>query len=123
MLTKLSIVTRLEITELPNLDPIRIYVEDYEPGRGRITISCYDAAWVGYWGAMSGRTIAEFFVDCDAEYLAGGMGCASSLSRAKHCRAYLIRVIEAVQEALRSAPVSIIGHTGCPICAGSEHAA
>lgn len=96
-----STATRIELTEVPRLDPIRIYLEDYEPGRGRITISCYDAAWVGYWGAMGGRTIAQFFISCDAEYLAGNLGCAATLNRAAHNRAYLVRVVEAVQAALR----------------------
>jgi len=103
MLLKHSTVTRIEISELPRLDPIRVYIEDYEPGRGRITISCYDAAWVGYWGAMYGQSIRDFFIDCHAEYLAGNMGCASSLSRSAPNRNYLIRVIKAVQQALREA--------------------
>lgn len=105
MIVRHSMVKRLEITEVPRLDPIRIYLEDYDPGRGRITISCYDAAWVGYWGGMGGRSIAEFFVDCDAEYLAGNLSCAATLSRAPHNRSYLIRVVEAVQQALRDAAV------------------
>jgi hypothetical protein len=101
MIIKQSTITRLEITEAPSLDPIRVYVEDYEPGKGRITISCYDAAWVGYWGAMGKENIAQFFTSCDAEYLAGNLGCAASLSRAEHRRKYLVRVIKAVQQALR----------------------
>lgn len=96
-----SIVTKMEILDAPKLDPIRVYIEDYEPGKGRITISCYDAAWVGYWGAMSGKSIAEFFTSNDAGYLAGNLSSAASLSRAKHNEKYLIRVIEAVREALR----------------------
>ncbi len=101
MLVKQSMVTRLEITEVPRLDPIRVYLENYEPGKGRITISCSVAAWVGYWGAMGDRTVEKFFIDCDAEYLAGNLGCASALSRASCHRNYLVRVIEAVQQALR----------------------
>ena len=101
MIVKQSMVTRLEITEVPRLDPIRVYLENYEPGKGRITISCYDAAWVGYWGGMGGRTVEKFFIDGDAEYLAGNLGCASALSRARGHRNYLVRVIEAVQQALR----------------------
>lgn len=101
MIVKQSTVTRLEITEAPRLDPIRVYVEDYEPGKGRITISCYDAAWVGYWCGMGGDGIAEFFKRCDAEYLAGNLGCAGTLSRANHNRIYLIRIVAAVQQAFR----------------------
>lgn len=103
MIIKTSPVIRLEITKVKRLDPIRVYIEDYEPGKGRITISCYDAAWVGYWGAMSGQSIAEFFTRAHAEYLAATLGCAGTLSRSNSNRAYLIRVVEAVQAALREA--------------------
>lgn len=84
------------------LDPVRIITENFEPGKGRIILVCYDAAWVGYWGAMGGSTVEEFFIRCDAEYLAGNMGCASGLRTGDNHRAYLIRVIQAAQEALRS---------------------
>lgn len=101
MITKQSTVTRLEITEAKSLDPIRVYIEDYEPGKGRITISCYDSAWVGYWGGMGGGTISEFFTRSDAGYLIGNLACSRSLKRNKQNDAYLIRIIEAVQVALR----------------------
>ena len=101
MIVKQSTVTRIEITEAPRLDPIRVYIENYEPGKGRITISCYDAAWVGYWGGMSGDTIEAFFCRCHAEYLSGNLLSPSGLRQGKNHTAYLIRIIEAVQQALR----------------------
>ena len=103
MLIKHSTVTRIELTEVKNLDPIRVYIEDYEPGKGRITISCYTRAWVGYWGAMGATNIAGFFLQCDPQYLAGNMLCGVGLSHAKHNEKYLVRIIEAVQAALREA--------------------
>lgn len=102
MLVKVSKVSALEITEAPNLDPIRVYVENYAPGKGRITISCYTRAWVGYWGAMgNGATIQEFFLRCDPDYLAGNMLCGSGLQQAERHRTYLKRIIVAVQDAFR----------------------
>lgn len=98
-------IRKIEITDLERLDPIRVYLENYEPGKGRITIGCYDAAWVGYWGAMSGDTIEQFFTRCNSDYLANNLGCAGHLSRARSHRAYLIRIIEAVQQALREMEV------------------
>ncbi|MBU1978634.1 MAG: hypothetical protein KJ958_05625, partial [Gammaproteobacteria bacterium] len=83
MITKKTTVTRLEITEAKALDPIRVYIEDYEPGKGRITISCYDSAWVGYWGGMSGATISQFFMRSDACYLCGNLSCSQTLRRDK----------------------------------------
>jgi len=91
----------LVIEDVKSLDPIRVITEDFEPGKGRIIIVCYDAAWVGYWGAMSGRSIAKFFVDCDAGYLLGNLRSASGLNRGKQHDIYLLRVIIAVQDALR----------------------
>lgn len=106
MLVRKSTVERIEITEAPRLDPIRVYLEDYEPGKGRITISCYDAAWVGYWGGVGKSTIAEFFIGCHAEYLAGNLSSARGLKKNRSDQAYLIRVIEAVQHALKQAEAS-----------------
>ena len=94
-------VEMLVIEDLPRLDPIRVVLENFDPGKGRIIIVCYDAAWVGYWGAMSGKSIQEFFVGCDAGYLASNMSSAPSLSRAKQHETYLVRIIATVQEALR----------------------
>ena len=84
------------------LDPVRIITENFEPGKGRIILVCYDTAWVGYWGAMGGKTVEEFFMSCDAEYLAGNMGCSGHLRSGDRHRAYLVSVIEAAKEALRS---------------------
>lgn len=92
----------LVIEDLPNLDPVRVVLENFEPGKGRIIIVCYDAAWVGYWGAMGGDTVQDFFIRCDAGYLSQNLSSAAGLSRDKRHQLYLIRIIEAVQAALRS---------------------
>ena len=63
-------VTKLNIIEAPALDPITVILEDYEPGRGKIIIECFGKSWSSYWGAMSGRTISQFFCDCDNDYIA-----------------------------------------------------
>ncbi|ARV17507.1 hypothetical protein AEP_00547 [Curvibacter sp. AEP1-3] len=91
----------LVIDDLPRLDPIRVVLENFEPGKGRIIIVCYDAAWVAYWGAMSGKSVQDFFVRSDAGYLASNLMSASTLSRAKNHETYLVRIVAAVQEALR----------------------
>lgn len=66
-------VRKIFITDIyksHNLDPVSIYLEDFELGKGKITISCYDKTWHSYWGGMSGRTISEFFLSCDNGYIA-----------------------------------------------------
>lgn len=91
-----------DLMKTSRLDPVRIITENFEPGKGRIILTCFDAAWVGYWGAMGGDTVEKFFMRCDAGYLAGNMGCASGLRTGDNHRAYLIRVIQAAQDALRT---------------------
>lgn len=100
-------VTQLTITDAqspPNrgvLDPIRVIIEDYEPGRGSILISCFDAAWTAYFGAMGARDLRTFFLGCDPGYLADNLIRSASTARGKHHHAYLVRIARAVQAALR----------------------
>lgn len=88
------------------VDPIRVICENFEPGRGRIIIVCWDRAWCGYWGAMSGASIEQFFVNAYPGYLAGnltgGLGGLRLKSREKGDDAYLMRIIAVVQNALRT---------------------
>lgn len=70
-----SQVTKVVISGLLNderyrLDPVTVFLEDTKEDQGRITIVCYDKAWTSYWGAMSGRKIAEFFCSSDEYYIA-----------------------------------------------------
>lgn len=68
-----SKITKLKLTELKRLDPVSVFVEDIEPGKGKITIECYGKSWSAYWGGMSGGTISSFFLYADSEYLANCM--------------------------------------------------
>lgn len=70
MKVAVSQTTQLVLTELESLDPITVYLENHEPGRGRITIQCFDASWTAAWGAMGGRSVEAFFISCDDHYLA-----------------------------------------------------
>lgn len=64
-----STVTKLTISGAKALDPISVILEDLEPRKGKITITCYGKAWTAYWGGMGERTIAQFFYSCDQHYL------------------------------------------------------
>lgn len=70
-------VTKLLISDLMGephkLDPVSVIIEDHAPGKGRIIIECYGKSWSAYWGAMSGRPLAEFFCNCSADYLIGSL--------------------------------------------------
>lgn len=52
------------IKDYSGLDPVSVFLEDFESGKGKITIECYGKYWSAYWGAMGERTISEFFSSC-----------------------------------------------------------
>ncbi|MCA2497816.1 hypothetical protein R7P75_04690 [Vibrio sp. 2175-1] len=64
-----STVVRLQLTELERLDPVTVFLEDFGPNRGRITIECFGDAWSSFWPAMGG-SLEEFFIHCNDGYLA-----------------------------------------------------
>lgn len=59
------------ITGAERLDPVRVVIENYEPGKGRITVTCYGQAWTGAWFAMGGDTVQAFIKRVSNEYLIG----------------------------------------------------
>ena len=64
-------VLAFTISEVERLDPVRVMIENYEPGKGRITITCFGKAWTGAWFAMGGDTVQEFIKRVSNEYLIG----------------------------------------------------
>jgi len=62
-------VLAFTLTELERLDPVRVMIENYEPGKGRITITCYGKAWTGAWFAMGGDSVQDFIKRVSNEYL------------------------------------------------------
>ena len=70
-------LTEITISELERIDGISVITKDYKPGVGEITIKSYNKIWNAYWGAMSGKTVSQFFRSCDNDYLiknmAGGL--------------------------------------------------
>ncbi|MFM1346602.1 hypothetical protein WFP14_08535 [Yersinia proxima] len=71
MQVEISQSFKMRITELERLDPVEVLVDDYDPGKGKITITCYGKAWTASWFAMSGQTISQFFRRCGNDYLIG----------------------------------------------------
>ena len=66
-----SNVLAFTISEVERLDPVRVMIENYDPGKGRITITCYGQAWTGAWFAMGGDTVQEFIKRVSNDYLIG----------------------------------------------------
>ncbi|HEL4242661.1 TPA: hypothetical protein UM790_000164 [Stenotrophomonas maltophilia] len=89
----------VEIPRRNGLDPINVFVQDYELGRGRIVVTCYGQAWCGFWGAMGDRTVMQFVAACDADYVAGNMLSGRHEHVKKHERTYVERIaIEVIAE-------------------------
>jgi hypothetical protein len=67
-----SAVTKLCITGVEGLDPITVFLEDFGPNRGKITVSCWGKSWTAYWGGMwDGMTVGQFFRELNAQYIIG----------------------------------------------------
>ncbi|MEW7987911.1 MAG: hypothetical protein AB2799_19160 [Candidatus Thiodiazotropha sp.] len=38
------------LTNLGTLDPVTVYVTNYQQGKGKIVIECFGDVWANYWG-------------------------------------------------------------------------
>jgi len=74
-----STVTKLLITDVESLDPVTVYIENYEQGKGKLTIEVYGESWSSYWGAMGGGSLEQFVLSCDNHYLAKNLASLSAL--------------------------------------------
>ena len=90
----------------PGLDPIQVYWEDFEPGRGRVTFTCFGSAWTVYFGAMGKDTIREFFAKADTSYLVNRISGAQNLKQTRKDEKYLARIIQAIQEDLAAPAIA-----------------
>jgi hypothetical protein len=88
------------VSQLRTLDPITVLLQEFGGGKGRIVLECYGLAWTTYFGAMGSETLREFVTTCSADYLANRMWPAKQ-RRTKADYGYLLRIVEAVQEALK----------------------
>lgn len=64
-----STVKKITITNIPNLDPISVYLEDFGKGRGNLIITCANESWTYYWGSMGEHNLSQFITTCDNHYL------------------------------------------------------
>lgn len=75
-----STVTKLLIKDVPRLDPVTVYIENFELGRGKLTIEVFGDSWSAGWGAMGKRTLEEFVLSTDNHYLSKNLSTLSALS-------------------------------------------
>lgn len=100
-----STVQRIYIADA-GLDPITVLVEDFAPGKGQITITCFGEAWTAYWGGCGDKGVTAFFCNAYSEYLVDkliicGCNCEDWQEIQEGKKKYLRRVVKAVQSALR----------------------
>lgn len=93
-------ITALEITEVPALDPVRVFMQDFGKGQGRLIIECYGRAWSNFW-AMMGTDLRSFLLAADVGYIENALHCGQKPKKVE--REYLQRIVRALQTALREA--------------------
>lgn len=66
-----SVVNKVAIYGVPNMDAISVIVENFDQGSGKITITCFHDSWTYWWGSMGEQhTMETFFMSCSNNYLA-----------------------------------------------------
>lgn len=66
-----TIVKKMEISEVPGLDPVRVYLEQTDVNAGRITFECFGMARSTFFGGIpSGSDLERFVANCGEHYLA-----------------------------------------------------
>lgn len=63
-------VVNLTVSEVDDLDPIRITISSTHIGDGQITLECTGKLWSSRWYAMRDQTTASLFCSCNEHYLA-----------------------------------------------------
>ncbi len=66
-----STIEKLALTEIKGLDPISVFLENFGPGQGKLTVECFGDAWSHYWGAMGDGDLTSFLASANVEYITG----------------------------------------------------
>lgn len=90
-------VSAFTIHDAKALDPVTVIMQDYGSGKGKLILECYSQAWSAYWGAMGNRSLTEFVLGCDVDYLTNRLSRSCSDDEEVN---YVRRIVEAVKTAL-----------------------
>jgi len=67
-----SIVKKIRIADIENLDPLTVIAENFCPGSGKIIIECFGDSWSNAWSHMGEQhTLETFFCSASDDYIAG----------------------------------------------------
>ncbi|MEO9387117.1 hypothetical protein [Chromobacterium phragmitis] len=70
MRLEISTIQKIAVSGIDGIDPFSIYLEDFGPGQGKITITSFDLALSRYWSHMGQQhTISSFFLKASDGYL------------------------------------------------------
>ncbi|MEW8193287.1 MAG: hypothetical protein AB2793_06235 [Candidatus Thiodiazotropha sp.] len=119
------------LTNLGTLDPVTVYVTNYQQGKGKIVIECFGDVWANYWGGMGDKTLQQFFVLCENDYLLNKLLKETTqtdfeaINEMAHKQGSLLCVTNDVEIAMASDAMSeIFGsdwYMDLPICNTSEY--
>ena len=92
---------------LQDLDHVTAFLEDFEPGRGQLTLVCWGRAWPQFWGAMGdGCSLAEFLTSASTGYLVDKLMLPRDVmlkSAERLEERWLTQIVEALKTQLRAA--------------------
>lgn len=95
----------VDVTYIPStgtVDPVTVFWQNFSPGKGSVTITCYGDAWTAYFGAMGGSTIQKFVVEsASVEYLANKLTpnhVRLNQTQTKRQDEYLGRILRVIKE-------------------------
>jgi hypothetical protein len=93
----------LEVTyvpQSPELDPITVFWQNFELGKGIVTLTCYGDAWTAWFGAMGNRTIQQFVDSAGVDYLVNKLSpnhVRLNQTQTKRQDQYLARIVKALK--------------------------
>lgn len=92
---------------LGDLDAVTAFLQDFEPGRGQLTLVCWGRAWTHYWGSMgNGSSLAEFVLKASPGYVVGKLMLTRDVLLARAERReerWLAQIVDALKDELRKA--------------------
>lgn len=94
------------------LDPVTVFLEDFTPGQGQLTLVCWGRAWTHYWGATGSSSLRAFLLSASTGYLVDKLMLPYDvvLKRAVTREArWLSQIVEALKDALRGDPLDAKG--------------
>jgi len=73
-----SQVNKITISDIQHMDTINVFMENFHPGAGRITIEMAGDSWSHYWSNMGEvtPTIETFILKCNNDYIIRKLDCS-----------------------------------------------